>query len=153
MRELIGLILYVQAFAVPESVAQTATRLADVHRVFLSFSAKPELAGVSRELARELKKTGEVTLVGSPAEADAVLAGDGDIFIKGYLSLNPRAGTSPSRGEPVRGGFLSVELKAKGNEALWSFLATPRFGSTHIEHDLSRQVVKQLLEALRSRRP
>jgi hypothetical protein len=133
--------------------AQIAARLDAVHRVYLSFPRnKPALAKVATDLAHALEKSGAVTVVESPADADAVLAADGDVYIKGYFSLNPRAGTSPANGQAVRGGFLSVELKGLRNETLWSYLATPKFGSTRIEQELSRQVTRELVAALREKK-
>jgi hypothetical protein len=130
--------------------AQTADSVAQVRRVYVTVNAKPALAGVGPFLIRDLEKSGAIQVVQSPAQADAVLSADGDIYVKGYLSLNPRSGNSPGHGEPVRAGYLSVELKGKGNETLWSFLATPRFGSTNIEHEISRQVTKELVSAVRA---
>jgi hypothetical protein len=87
-------------------------------------------------------------LAASPPEADAVLTGDGDTFVRGYISLNPRSGTRPGDGDPVYDGFLSVQLKAKNDEVLWSYLATPRFQSSHVEQDLAKQISRRLEQAL-----
>lgn len=76
-----------------------------------------------------------------------MLTGDGDTYIRGYISLNPRSGTRPGDGEPVYDGFLSVELKGKNDEVLWSYLATPRFQSSHVERDLAKQVVRKMEQA------
>jgi hypothetical protein len=130
--------------------AQTAGSVAEVHRVYVAVTAKPALAGIGPSLMRDLEKSGTIQVVQSPAQADAVLSADGDIYVKGYVSLNPRSGNSPGHGEPVRAGYLSVELKGKGGETLWSFLATPRFGSTNIEREISRQVTKELVSAVRA---
>jgi len=130
--------------------AQTAGSVGEVHRVYVTVAAKPALAGVGRSLMRDLEKSGAIQVVDTPSQADAILSADGDIYVKGYVSLNPRSGNSPGHGEPVRAGYLSVELKGKGNETLWSFLATPRFGSTNIEHEISKQVTKELVSAVRT---
>ncbi len=130
--------------------AQTAGSVGEVHRVYVAVAAKPALAGVERALARDLEKSGAIQVVQTPSQADAILSADGDIYVKGYVSLNPRSGNSPGHGEAVRAGYLSVELKGKGNETLWSFLATPRFGSTNIEHEISKQVTKELVSAVRA---
>jgi hypothetical protein len=59
--------------------------------------------------------------------------------------LNPRAGTSPTNGQAVYGGYISVELKDRAGVTLWSYLATPRSGSKDIARDLSKDVVKHLV--------
>jgi hypothetical protein len=116
----------------------------------VTVAAKPALEGVARVLERDMEKSGAFQIVDTPAQADAILSADGDIYVKGYVSLNPRSGNLPGHGEPVRAGFLSVELKGKGNETLWSFLATPKFGSTNIEHEISKQVTRELVLAMRA---
>ena len=132
--------------------AQVVNRLDEVHRVYLAFPpGKPSLAKVKSDLERSLRQSG-VQVVPSSANADAVLAATGDVYVKGHVSLNPRSGIAPGRGEPVMGGYLSVELKGKGSETLWSYLATPKFGSTQIERELSKRVAKELITAIRGKR-
>ena len=131
------------------SIAQTATDLRQVRRVFVgSFGKKPGAAGLRKRIVDELKRSQEIMLAASPADADAVLTGDGDTYIRGYISLNPRSGTRPGDGEPVYDGFLSVELKGKNDEVLWSYLATPRFQSSHVERDLAKHVFRKIERAL-----
>ena len=144
-----GLLLCILSLAHSSIHAQTAGSLAEVHRVYLAITSKPALEYVARMLTRDLEKSGGIQVVRRPAQADAILAADGDIYVKGYVSLNPRSGNLPGHGEPVRTGYLSVELKGKDNETLWSFVATPRFGSTNIEHEMSRQVTRELVSAMR----
>lgn len=97
----------------------------------------------------QLRKQGSFSIVPSEAEADAVIAGDGETWIKGYRSLNPRSGRLPSNGDPVYAGFLSVELRDTKGETLWSYLVTLGPASEAITKDLSKQVVKHLLDALK----
>jgi hypothetical protein len=103
---------------------------------------------VRKDLIAALRKSKLFDVVATADQADAVLSGGGKIWRKGFYSLNPRAGTSPSNGQPVYGGFLSVELKDRHGETLWSYLATPRSGSTDAAGDLSRDVVKHLAGSL-----
>jgi len=131
------------------SIAQTVTDLRQVRRVFVgSLGEKPGAAGLRKRIVDELKRSREIMLAASPPEADAVLTGDGDTFVRGYISLNPRSGTRPGDGDPVYDGFLSVQLKAKNDEVLWSYLATPRFQSSHVEQDLAKQISRRLEQAL-----
>ena len=77
-----------------------------------------------------------------------MLTGDGDTYTRGYISLNPQSETRPGDGEPIYDGFLSVELKGKNAEVLWSYLVTPHFQLSHVERDLAKQVSRKLELAL-----
>lgn len=122
--------------------------LRSVKRVFVDgFGDKPELREMKKDLAADLRKTQMFELANSPDDADAILTGRGDTWLKGYYSLNPRAGTSPSNGEAVYGGYVSVELKDRAGVTLWSYLATPHGGSKNIAHDLSKDVMKHLVNS------
>ncbi|MBV9940462.1 MAG: hypothetical protein JO150_18320 [Acidobacteriaceae bacterium] len=89
-----------------------------------------------------------LSVVPDRSTADAVLSGDGEIWIKGYRSLNPRSGRLPSDGTPVYTGFLSVELRNVRGDTLWSYLVTPSAGSADVSKDLSKKIAKHLAEAL-----
>ena len=99
-------------------------------------------------LIEELKRNQEILLAASGSDADAVLTGEGETYVRGYISLNPRSGIRAKDGEPVYDGFLSVELLGRQEDVLWSYLATPRFQSSHLDHDLARQVSRKLEQAL-----
>jgi hypothetical protein len=125
---------------------QEANSLRSVKRIFIEgLGEKPELREMRRDLGTELRRSEIFSLADSADQADATLAGRGDTWLKGYYSLNPRAGTSPANGQPVYGGYVSVELKDRKGVTLWSYLATPHSGSKNIAHDLSKDVVKHLL--------
>ena len=129
-------------------LGQPASSLQSVKRVFLDgLGDKPELRAVKKDLATELRKTEIFAVADSAEAADATLTGRGDTWLKGYYSLNPRAGTSPANGQPVYGGYVSVELKDRAGVTLWSYLATPHASSKDIAHDLSKDVIKHLLAA------
>jgi hypothetical protein len=113
-----------------------------------TLGSKPGSADVLKELDRELQKTAGLHLAPAAGDADATIRGDCEIWVRGYVSLNPRAGTGPGRGTPVYGGFLSVELRGRNNAVLWSYLATPHPGASDAARDLSRQVARSLKLAL-----
>lgn len=102
---------------------------------------------MKKDLAAELRKTDIFDVADSAEQADGILTGHGDTWLKGYYSLNPRAGPSPANGQPVYGGYVSVELKDRAGATLWSYLATPHSGSKNIAHDLSKDVVKHLVNS------
>ena len=127
-------------------LGQGTDSLRSVRRIFIDgFGARPGIEQVKKDLAGQLHHSEIFQVVESPDQADATLSGHGDTWLKGYYSLNPRAGTSPANGQPVYGGYVSVELKDRAGVTLWSYLATPRSGSRDIAHDLSKDVVKHLV--------
>lgn len=132
--------------------AQEASSLKSVKRIFIDgLGDKPELRAVKKDLATELRRSDIFGLAASKEQADATLTGHGDTWLKGYYSLNPRAGTLPANGQAVYGGYISVELKDRAGVTLWSYLATPRTGSNNIAHELSRDVVKHLVSSYSER--
>lgn len=134
--------------AIAPLLGQDANSLQSVRRIFIDgLGNKPQLSEVKKDLASELHKSKIFDVVDSADQADATLTGHGDTWLKGYFSLNPRAGTSPANGEAVYGGYLSVELKNRAGVTLWSYLATPHTGSKNIAHDLSKDVVKHLVSS------
>jgi hypothetical protein len=127
---------------------QDANSLRSVKSIFIEGLAdKPQLREIKKDLATDLRRSDIFTLADSAEQADATLTGRGDTWLKGYYSLNPRAGTSPANGQPVYGGYISVELKDRAGATLWSYLATPHASSANIAHDLSKDVVKHLLSS------
>lgn len=97
----------------------------------------------------ELRKLGSVSLASSEADADVILGGGGEVWIRGYRSLNPRSGESPSNGTPLYGGYLSVELRDKSGVTLWSYLVTPNATAGDISKNLATQIAKHVAEAVR----
>ena len=87
-------------------------------------------------------------MISSSKDADLILSGDTELFVRQYYNLYVRAGTSPSNGRPIYGGYVSVELKSPSGETLWSYLATARAGSKDAPHHLSEDIVKHLLDGI-----
>src|SRR5580704_7026392 len=95
-------------------------------RVYVEpFTTKAAPEKLRADVIAELSKQSGIALVSNESSADAILGGGGEIWIRGYRSLNPRSGRLPSDGTPVYGGYLSVELRNSKGETLWSYLATP----------------------------
>lgn len=101
----------------------------------------------------ELRKHSSLSLVDKSSAADATLEGGGEIWIKGYQSLNPRSGRLPADGTPIYGGYLSVELKNSAGQIFWSYLATPGSGPTDVFKDLAKRIAKHVEEALQQGEP
>lgn len=132
--------------AIAPLLAQDAGSLRSVKRIFVEgLGDKPALREMRNDLASELRRSQIFGVADSADQADATLTGHGDTWLKGYYSLNPRAGTSPANGQPVYGGYVSVELKDRAGVTLWSYLATPHASSKNIAKDLSKDVARHLI--------
>lgn len=122
--------------------------LSAVKRIYVEpFASKAGSEKLREDLIAQLRKS-NIPVSPERDGADATLTGDGETWIKGYRSLNPRSGRSPANGTPVYGGFLSVELKDAKGDTLWSYLATPGSGSQDGSKDLAKRIAKHLAEAL-----
>ena len=131
--------------------AQTATNLKDVQKIYLnSFGSKPGASELRDRVAAELGKSHKFLVVSDRAEADAVLGGDGEVWVKGHYSLNPRSRSISGDTQTVYAGYLSVELQGRKNDTLWSYLATPHAASHDVNRDLARVVVKKLTGAIQT---
>jgi len=131
------------------ALAWQASAQVAVKRVYVEpFAVKDGSGKLQQEVIAQLRKVRSLSVVPDRSTADAVLSGDGEIWIKGYRSLNPRSGRLPSDGTPVYTGFLSVELRNVRGDTLWSYLVTPSAGSADVSKDLSKKIAKHLAEAL-----
>jgi hypothetical protein len=134
----------------PSTSSGAQNQLAGIKHIYVeAFPAKTGSAKLREDLIAQLRRLDSFSIVSSESDADAILAGDGETWIKGYKSLNPRSGRLPSNGEPVYAGFLSLELKDTKGDTLWSYLVTLGPVSENISKDLSRRIVKHLADALK----
>lgn len=115
-------------------------------RLFIdSFGGKPGAVDLRDQVASEVQKTQKFHLVGERGDAELVLAGTGEIWVKSHYSMNPR-NRSISSSQAVYTGYLSVELKDKNGETIWSYLATPHSSGSHdVGKILARLVVAKLI--------
>ena len=129
-------------------LALPASNAAEIKRLYVEpFTTKAGSEKLREDLIAELRKQNSISLVTTESGADAILGGGGEIWIKGYRSLNPRSGRSPSNGTPVYAGFLSVELRDPKGETLWSDLVTPSAGAEDVSKDLAKKIAKHVEEA------
>jgi len=134
--------------AVLSVAGQTATRLKDVRTVYIgSFGDKPGAEALRGQVASEIEKSHRLRIVKDAAQADAVLGGKGEVWVRGYYSLNPRS-RSIADSQPVYAGYLSVELQGQKDETLWSYLAAPHSAGGNVDRDLAKLVVRKLTDAI-----
>ena len=129
---------------------QSAASISQVKKVYVDTLGDKKGANELREaLVERLRKSHEVQVVSNAAEADAVITGSGEIWVKGHYNTSARP--SKNNEVPIYGGMLSVELKGKNDETLWSYLVTPsKMRWTSVAQDLAAQTVKKLVETLRN---
>jgi phosphate transport system substrate-binding protein len=141
---LIGCVL----LALPASAWQATDRGA--RRIYVEpFATKAGAEKLREDLTEEIGKLHSVSIVPDESNADLILGGGGEVWIRAYRSFSPRSHMKlPTNGTPIYGGFLSVELKNKHGVTVWSYLATPGTASEDISKDLSKRIAKHLTEAL-----
>ncbi len=91
--------------------------------MLMCFLARPGAARLRAYVLARLRASGGVEVVGTAGEADAVIEGNGETWVKEYL-LSSTRGTGSVR-QPVFGGYLSLELRDKNGETMWSYMVTP----------------------------
>jgi phosphate transport system substrate-binding protein len=131
------------------ALAQQTARGTTVRQIYVEpFTTQAGSEKFRDEVIRALGNLHDVSLTRDKASADAVLGGGGSVWIKGYRSHNPQLGSVPANGSPIYNGFLSVELRDKEDQTLWSYLATPPEASGDVAKDLATQIVNKLASAL-----
>lgn len=137
------------AVAIASLQAQSSTA-GSLTRLYVEpFTTKSGSERFRADLIAELRKVRSISLVPAASNTAASLAGGGEIWIKGYRSLNPR-NRMPSDATVVYGGFMSVELKNANGETVWSDLVTPGGATEDISKDLSKRIAKDVAEALQA---
>jgi len=117
-------------------------------RLFIdAFEGKLGSAQLRDKVAARLRGDRNWRVVESPSEADAIVDGAGAIWIKGYVSNSPHA--SATWREPVYSGYLSLSVKDKRGETLWSYLVTPgRMHWNGVDQDMANHIVRLMDAAL-----
>jgi hypothetical protein len=112
-----------------------------------SLGDKQDATDLRDKLIKRLRKARAIEVVANPNEADAIITGTHEIWVKGYISTNPKP--SPWNRQAIYDGYLSAELKGKDNETLWSYRATPGpFQWNGDPQDLVNRLAKKLNAAL-----
>jgi phosphate transport system substrate-binding protein len=127
---------------------ERASSLKNVQTVYVgSLGANEGAEELRRELIEVIRHTRRLQLARSAEQSDAVLEGEGGLWIRGYHSLSPRARANPKSAEPQYGGYLSIKVQGKDGETLWSYLGNPkRVSLGDLKHNLASQLVGKLLD-------
>jgi phosphate transport system substrate-binding protein len=134
----------------PALAGQTAPPNHSTRRIYVEpFVTQAGSEKFREDVIAQLRKLNSVSLAGDESIADAILGGGGEIWIKGYRSHNPQLGNVPPNGTPIYTGFLSIELRDRNGQTLWSYLATPPAASGDVSKDISTLIVKKLVDALK----
>jgi phosphate ABC transporter phosphate-binding protein len=129
--------------------AESIETLAQVKKLYIAdFHGGQEAAHLRGSFLRHLVRD-HFEIVQSPKDADAVLNGTGEVWLKGYVSISAR--TPASDRQAVYAGYLSIEVNGRDGQPLWSWLATPgKLAWTNIVDNLASRAAKQLTEAAKS---
>jgi len=148
MSALLGCLALLILTTVAPATAQKAEKLSRIKTLYVDSLGPSRRSEEMRErLRRRLDRSHGIEIVSDPAKADAIIKGTGQVWTTGEVALSPH---SHSANEPILEGYLSVEVVGKGDQALWSYLATPsKFPWGGIADDLSRQIASRLLEDIR----
>ncbi len=129
------------------AAAQPAASLADVKTLFVAtFGGAGDGALLHESLVRRLAKSDRFRIVQSAREAEAIVNGTGEIWIRGFTSTNVR--TPSAHRQNVYNGYLSIEVVSREGQQLWSWLVTPsNLVWNSIADDLAGRAAKKLIEA------
>jgi phosphate transport system substrate-binding protein len=128
------------------SAAELVDSLAKVRSLYIAdFGGSQDAGRLQASFVQHLAG-GRFRIVSSRDQADAILQGTGQIWIRGYIAINPR--TPSTDRQPVFGGYLSISVTNTQGEPLWSWLATPsRARWKSIVDDLSGHAARRLIDA------
>jgi len=91
-----------------------------------------------------LQRNGAFHLVDNSSDADAVVSGAGEIWIQGYVANRPHSAAR----ETVYNGYLSLEVKNKSGQTLWSYLVTPGRMYSDVAQEMAGHIVRLMVVAL-----
>lgn len=143
----LGVLVFIAAFVQGICVSAQSLSFPDIKTLYVEpFTGGAQATALRDSLIHRLEKSGKYRIVDTAQEADAIVRGTGQIWVRGHFTINSRA--PAANRETVYGGYLSVEVIGHDHEPLWSYLVTPSSFSWHsIQDDLAKNLVKQMLLA------
>lgn len=129
------------------AIAERIDSLAQVKSVYVeSFTGGNQAVRLHASLVRQLKNGQRFRVLSSPDTADAIVKGSGQVWLRGYVAINPRnPGTDRAA---VYAGYLSIEVDGAQGQPLWSWVVTPsRAAWGNVFDDLAGHAAKKLQQA------
>jgi hypothetical protein len=109
----LGAVLVFAFIPARKASGQTAESLSQVKRVIVDSLGTEEGATELRDaMIKALRKNHDIQVVATASEADAVLTGNGKIWVTGSMRVGPHGGIS----QKTYDGYLQVELMGKGKK-------------------------------------
>jgi phosphate transport system substrate-binding protein len=141
-----SILLFLAFIWTADATAEPVDSLAKVRSLYIADFGGSQDAGRLRASFVQHLAGGRFTIVSSREQADAIIQGTGQIWLRGYIAINPR--TPSTDRQPVFGGYLSITVTNAQGEPLWSWLATPsRNRWTSIVDDLSGHAARKFVDA------
>ena len=139
-------VLFLTVGCTAAATAEPVDSLAQARTIYISkFGGSQDAERLRARFAQHLAG-GRFRIVSLREQADAIIQGTGQIWLRGYVAINPR--TPSTDRQPFFGGYLSISVTNAQGEPLWSWLATPsRTRWANIVDDLSGHAARKLLDA------
>jgi hypothetical protein len=124
-----------------------------IRKVYVEpFQSDPSAAFIRGKLIQKLSRHQGFILVNHVEDSDAILQGSAAFWITGYYNPSPRIRYRTSRDVPVYAATLSLTLKDRQRNILWSASFRPRFwGSQYVSDNVTNQAACHLEKAAESR--
>jgi phosphate ABC transporter phosphate-binding protein len=99
---------------------------------------------LQKSVVGSLRQNGNFHLVDNPSDADAIVHGSGEIWVEGHVATSPHGTTR----ETVYNGYLSLDVKNRSGETLWSYLVTPGRTYSDVGREMANHIVRLMAAAL-----
>lgn len=116
-----------------------------IQNIFVdTFQGGPGADQLRQRVVDRLRHTNNFHLVDNASDADAIVHGTGEIWVEGHVAINPHGSTR----ETIYNGYLSLQVKNKNGETLWSYLVTPRRMYSDAAREMADHIVRLMVAAL-----
>lgn len=134
------------------SPGQTVAGPHQIGKVYVeSFQDDPGAAFIRSKLIQKLSRERDFVLVDHVEDSDLILEGSAGLWLTGYHHSNPRIPYRTSGDTPVYNAKLSLTLRNRQGNVLWSASFKPRFwGSQYVSDNVTNQGVCHLEKTVRS---
>ncbi len=118
---------------------------APIRKIFVdTFQGRLGSGQLREAVIASLRRNGAFQLVDNASDADAIVNGTGEIWVEGYVASRPHSAAR----ETVYNGYLSLEVKNKSGQTLWSYLVTPGRMYSNLAQEMAGHIVRLMTAAL-----